>query len=220
MNKPTDRAPSLIHVTKGDTVIVLKIPGVLLFHEDVLALLRSHSLPCDGTYAAESAFGIHICHRDDESETYIYLIPTVNKSGPRLNSEQARMQCVVSGAYPEAEAIMLMVTQVVDGASAKQLADWHYIVETDVQPEAEGDFNNWYEQEHLPGLAAVPGTVRALRLLNLAGLPRYHALYLLENRAVFGSGPWVKVRATDWSSRVRPSFINTKRTMFEIQSGL
>jgi hypothetical protein len=50
----------------------------------------------------------------------------------------------------------------------------------DVLPGSEADFDPWYEQEHLPGLASVPGTVRA----------------------------------TPWSDRVRPTFVNTRRTMF------
>ena len=33
------------------------------------------------------------------------------------------------------------------------------------------------------------------------------------------SGPWLKVRGTEWSSRVRPNFVNTKRTMFKKASG-
>ena len=79
-------------------------------------------------------------------------------------------------------------------------------------PEAEADLNAWYDQEHLPGLAAVPGTVRALRYecrhkAALPGLLRpAHARP--RQPAVAGGA------ATDWSSRVRPSFRNTRRTMF------
>nr|WP_233582879.1 DUF4286 family protein [Candidimonas sp. SYP-B2681] len=136
------------------------------------------------------------------------------------NNELSGLQHAASSLYPGAQAAILEVTQVIDGASATRAAGWHYVVETDVLSGAERDFNAWYVQEHLPGLAAVPGTVRAMRLRNATGSPRYHALYLLENRETFGSEPWLKVRATEWSSRVRPNFINTKRTMFKIQSRL
>ncbi len=50
------------------------------------------------------------------------------------------------------------------GASASLPAPYHYVVETDVLPEHEADFNRWYDGEHLPGLAAVPGTVARLPL--------------------------------------------------------
>ena len=88
------------------------------------------------------------------------------------------------------------------------------MVETDVREESEADLNDWYDREHLPGLAAVPGTVRAMRFLNAHGHPRYHACYDLIRRETLGSPPWLRVRGTAWSDRVRPAFYNTKRTMF------
>lgn len=103
----------------------------------------------------------------------------------------------------------------VPGAAAGTSAPWHYIVATDVLPEHEADFNAWYEQEHLPGLAAVPGTVQAARYRVCEGEgPRYHACYDLADRAAFNSVPWLAVRGTPWSSRVRPSFRNTLRMMY------
>ena len=101
------------------------------------------------------------------------------------------------------------------GAAAGSAAPYHYIVETDVLPGQEADFNEWYDTEHLPGLAAVPGTVHAARYRCDAGSPRYYACYDLAERATFGSPPWLTVRGTAWSSRVRPAFRNTARTMFE-----
>ena len=100
------------------------------------------------------------------------------------------------------------------GASYGADAPFHYVVETDVVPEHEADFNAWYGQEHLPGLAAVAGTVRAARYVCRDGSQRHHACYDFARQEAFGSPAWLAVRATDWSSRVRPSFRNTTRTMF------
>lgn len=104
------------------------------------------------------------------------------------------------------------------GAAAGRDAPWHYIVATDVQTAAEADFNAWYDAEHLPGLAAVPGTARAQRCqvaLQAHGRsPRYHAAYDLAERSAFNGPAWLAVRGTDWSSRVRPHFTNTRRTMY------
>lgn len=101
------------------------------------------------------------------------------------------------------------------GASAGADAPWHYVVATDVLAEHEDDFNAWYDREHLPGLAGVPGTARAVRYRASDGEgPRYYACYDLADRAAFGSAAWMAVRATDWSSRIRPSFRNTRRTMY------
>lgn len=102
------------------------------------------------------------------------------------------------------------------GIAAGQ-APFHYVVETDVSPGGEEDLHAWYEQEHLPGLASVPGCLRARRLVRReapAGLPLYFACYDLIRPEVTESGPWLAVRYTPWSDRVRPLFRNTRRTMF------
>src|SRR3546814_2273734 len=67
-----------------------------------------------------------------------------------------------------------------DVCSSDLPAPWHYIVETDIAPQAEQDFNDWYGNEHLPGLAAVPGTVSARRYLARPAQPKYYASYDLE----------------------------------------
>jgi hypothetical protein len=100
------------------------------------------------------------------------------------------------------------------GAAAGAPAPFLYVVETDVAPELETDFNRWYDEEHLPGLASVPGTARARRFRNVAGSPRYHACYDIVSPFTVSSPPWISVRNTAWSERVRPAFRNTRRTMF------
>ena len=114
---------------------------------------------------------------------------------------------------PQAQWTVLTTTLVLTGASAHAAAPFHYVVEADVLPESEAELNAWYIGEHLPGLAAVPGTVRAARSLAAAG-PRHFASYELASLETFESPPWLAVRATEWSSRVRPSFRNIHRTMF------
>jgi hypothetical protein len=120
-----------------------------------------------------------------------------------------------AGAWPGASLARLSPLLDVAGASAGADARFHYIVETDVRPAHEADFNAWYDTEHMPGLARVPGAVRARRFRNDAAHPRYHACYDLVTAETLGSPPWLAVRATPWSDRVRPAFHNTKRTMFE-----
>jgi hypothetical protein len=108
----------------------------------------------------------------------------------------------------------LVCTLRLPGAAAGTEAPFRYIVATDVEPAHEADFNAWYEQEHLPGLAAVPGVVQAMRCTDPAGSPRYHACYDLATIEAFNSPAWLAVRGTPWSSRVRPTFRNTQRTMY------
>lgn len=76
-----------------------------------------------------------------------------------------------------------------------------------VTPEADADFNAWYDQEHLPALAAVPGTLSARRFRCPDGNShRYFALYHLTGPEVATSEAWKKAANTPWSDRVRPHF--------------
>jgi len=67
----------------------------------------------------------------------------------------------------------------------------------------EDEFNDWYDDEHLPHMCAVPGVLNGARFLAVDGWPRYLALYDLESpatltsdgyRAVTGKGfsPWTR----------------------------
>jgi hypothetical protein len=111
----------------------------------------------------------------------------------------------------------LTALQSLRGASAGQEATHHYVVETDVQPGHEDDFNAWYADEHLPGLAAVPGAVAVRRFMRQgtrqAGSPLYLACYDLTTPDTLQRPEWLAVRHTAWSDRVRPCFTNTRRTM-------
>jgi hypothetical protein len=100
------------------------------------------------------------------------------------------------------------------GASAGAAAGFHYTVETDAAEGWEEEVFRWYDTEHIPGLAAVPGCVLAQRFLNRDGGPHSHACYELTDPGVLESEAWLAVRHTSWSDRVRPQFRNTVRTMF------
>ena len=100
------------------------------------------------------------------------------------------------------------------GPTSGEIGKYHYVVETDISKAAEDEFNAWYDTEHLPGLARVPGTVSAKRFMRLSGLPRYIACYELLSPSVMESREWLAVRHTAWSSRIRPMFLNTVRELF------
>lgn len=117
------------------------------------------------------------------------------------------------GAPPEGSDEIQLITDL-KGISHQEVGGFHYIVETDVSEASEEEFNAWYDTEHLPGLARVPGTISAKRYLRLTGKPRYIACYELVSPAVMESQEWLAVRHTAWSSRIRPMFLNTVRKLF------
>jgi len=73
-----------------------------------------------------------------------------------------------------------------------------------VAPDHEAEFNAWYDQEHIPWLAAVPGTICARRYRDTTGTHRYLALYHLESPAVTFTDAWKKAARTPWTDRMRP----------------
>jgi hypothetical protein len=106
-------------------------------------------------------------------------------------------------------------------ASRSNIPTVHYVVETDVDEGWMPEIVRWYDTEHMPGLAAVPGCVSAMRLINhdhghtaQVHRPRSFACYDLTDAQVLGSPAWLAVRHTAWSDIARPHFCNTLRTMF------
>ncbi|ETW99011.1 MAG: hypothetical protein ETSY1_16535 [Candidatus Entotheonella factor] len=73
-----------------------------------------------------------------------------------------------------------------------------------VSPEAEDDFNKWYDEEHIPALAAVPGTLCARRFRATESALTYVALYHLVSPDVVTLPEWKKAVGTPWTERIRP----------------
>jgi hypothetical protein len=105
------------------------------------------------------------------------------------------------------------------GASANAAPVFHYVVEMDPEAGWMPQLADWYDTEHMPGLAKVGGCIRASRFLNHDHGPLSLACYDLVSEETLGSPPWLAVRGTEWSSRMRPRFTNTLRTMFEVLPG-
>ena len=55
------------------------------------------------------------------------------------------------------------------------------LVYVDVDPEHDAEFNDWYNQEHVPDMLKMPGYLNAGRYEALKGGPRYLAVYELES---------------------------------------
>jgi hypothetical protein len=82
------------------------------------------------------------------------------------------------------------------------------VASMNVDPAAEPEFNEWYNAEHLPQLAAVPGVLCARRFNSPAAdrERQYLALYHMTGPEVPRSDAWTKAADTEWTRRMRPHF--------------
>lgn len=90
------------------------------------------------------------------------------------------------------------------------------VVWTDVAPEYEAEFNEWYDKEHIPQLLGVQGFLTGRRYQAVDGKPKYVALYDLADDSVTKSPAFMQARnkPTPWSARMMPHFRNTQRGVF------
>lgn len=85
-----------------------------------------------------------------------------------------------------------------------------------VSAAGEADFNAWYDEEHIPSLAAVPGCLAARRFVAGNEGPdtrKYVAIYHVEDPDVTKTEAWAKAVDTPWSARVRPHFQDRLRIL-------
>ncbi|HYZ23376.1 MAG TPA: hypothetical protein VE690_14590 [Rhodopila sp.] len=82
-----------------------------------------------------------------------------------------------------------------------------------IAPEHEAEFNEWYDHEHIPALAAVPGVLAARRFRDRKGTHRYLALYHLQTAEVAQGDAWKAAAASAWTDRLRPHFRNHLRLL-------
>jgi len=80
---------------------------------------------------------------------------------------------------------------------------------TDIDLEYDSEFNDWYNQEHLPDLLKQPGVLDAGRYQAVLGGPRYLACYELESAAVVNAPQYLALvqNPTERGKRVGPSRI-------------
>ncbi len=90
------------------------------------------------------------------------------------------------------------------------------IVETDVEPEMEDEFNRWYDEEHIPGLLNVPGVIMARRGINTGNGQRYIAIYEHENLNVQHTEAYHAAIETEWTKRIRPYLRNFQRSIYKV----
>ena len=99
------------------------------------------------------------------------------------------------------------------GEARSEDTPWLYLVHTDIPDHIVGEYNEWYDKEHLPRLVTVPGVVRARRYTATSGNPRYLTAYELTDPNAFESPEGLQARKTPWTAKMRSLFHNTRRRM-------
>ena len=79
----------------------------------------------------------------------------------------------------------------------------------EVDPAIEEEFNEWYNEEHMPLMDAVPGMLAARRFRATSGLPQYIAIYHLESPAVYLERNWMEANQTPWIRRIHRHRLRT-----------
>ncbi len=72
----------------------------------------------------------------------------------------------------------------------------------------EDEFNAWYNEEHLPRMAKVPGVLRARRFrVRESEQPhKYFAIYDLREPEVEATQDWKDAASTPWTAKLKPHF--------------
>jgi len=188
----------------------------LLLRASVHDLIRTLGEDWPGRLRASypEVVSFRFAHRPEQDLLYGYLrLPRRIELGDAAWREWPARLSALGLAAAELHRLENRIDQA--GASSTATPHFHYVVETDADDAGwMAEIEHWYATEHLPGLAGVPGCIRAQRWTNHDGGPHSLACYDLVREDVLGSPPWLKVRGTPWSDRTRPHFRNTRRTMF------
>lgn len=167
----------------------------------------------------DSTIQVHAAFNEGQSMLYAYL--RLAERRQLEPSVAASLGATLKNKWPALQNLRVSrLEKMLDkqGASATTPAVFHYVVEMDPEAGWMPELSNWYDTEHMPGLALVPGCVRASRYLNHDHGPLSLACYDLVTQETLGSPPWLAIRETEWSSRMRPRFTNTIRTMFDVMT--
>ncbi len=100
-------------------------------------------------------------------------------------------------------------------------APWMYIVHTDIPDHIIDEYNAWYDKEHLPRCANIPGVLRARRYTAVACTsgnvgPKYLTAYEMTGPDVWESPAAQVARKTPWTEKMRSLFSNTRRALYQL----
>lgn len=88
------------------------------------------------------------------------------------------------------------------------------VVEIDVEPEFDDEFNRWYDEEHIPERTDMPGFVSAQRFRHPDRANSYLAIYELESADAATSDWYMSREQTEWAKQIMPHWTSMTRTVW------
>lgn len=90
-------------------------------------------------------------------------------------------------------------------------------VASDIDAAHELEFNRWYDEEHLPDRASMPGVIKATRFKSPSDSPKYLALYWAEGINAFDCPEYAQAfkYQSVWSKKILPLMQNPTRRIGE-----
>jgi antibiotic biosynthesis monooxygenase (ABM) superfamily enzyme len=90
------------------------------------------------------------------------------------------------------------------GARPGRDAEFVLTVRLNTPADHEADFNAWYNEDHVPALAAVPGVYCARRYVAVEGDPKYLAIYEMREGGIPKTPEWNRARDFGRTAQIRP----------------
>ena len=76
------------------------------------------------------------------------------------------------------------------------------VVQVEIDPVDDEEFNRWYDEEHVPEKLATTGFISARRFRVSDGDPRYMVIYELENADAATSPEYMSQTPTEWGASI------------------
>ena len=96
------------------------------------------------------------------------------------------------------------------GRRRKRDAEFILTVRLNTPADHEKEFNDWYNEDHVPALVGVPGVYCASRYEAVEGDPKYLAVYEMRDGAETKSPEWETARKYGRTAQIRPHLKDLK----------
>jgi hypothetical protein len=88
------------------------------------------------------------------------------------------------------------------------------VVDIEVDPEREDEFNRWYDTEHVPEKRASPGFHSARRFRHSTDLHRYLAVYEVDDVETVTSPEYMTQEMSPWSVSIQAAWRRIDRDVW------